>query len=299
MQEVWENAGTVKGDALVVLLALAHFCNDDYECCESASTLASRARVTEESIRKVTKRLEEQGFIKTLIRGQGQGNYSRYRVMPNGKNLSSHESKPQHKSGFEEQEPQLETGFNDQKPQLKTPFEGQGLLNGIIGDARAGAVGGEDLNKFKSSPGGGETRRQGNSPPPPSNKSQLKSELPPEIHTDDLDWLALQEVTSRIWGVGTRNLSDELVDVIKILRSQQNPTADADNIRRFGQRWKELGRSTPYPGQVARNWSTILSPPKQSTPIENSRRGYRQHDLQTPAQRREDAWAEWIQDCME
>ena len=104
MSKVWEHAPSVKGDRLIVLLALADWANDDGLCWPKMETIASKARTSKDGTSKIVKWLEENGFL-TVKRGLGRSNQSHYKVHPKGDAAS----------------PFINSN-NDQKGDLKSPF---------------------------------------------------------------------------------------------------------------------------------------------------------------------------------
>lgn len=78
MSQVWDSGPTDRGE-LLVLLALADFANDDGECWPSLKTVGERARMTERGVRKILRRLEDTGWLKTVT-GGGRGGANRYVV---------------------------------------------------------------------------------------------------------------------------------------------------------------------------------------------------------------------------
>ena len=56
--------------------------------------------------------------------------------------------------------------------------------------------------------------------------------------------------------------------------SPHSPPATPENIRRFGQLWRALGKTRPYPSQVFQFWDDTLCPPNA-------------HEREVPVQRGE------------
>lgn len=79
MSWVWDHGPEDQAE-LLVLLALADFCNDAGECWPSMSAIARKARVWERSARRIVRRLEAQGFLEIRV-GGGRCTSSRYRIL--------------------------------------------------------------------------------------------------------------------------------------------------------------------------------------------------------------------------
>ena len=62
MNEVWQNA-PVKDGALIVLLALADWADDDGECFPLIGQIATKSRMSERNVKRVLSALEEGGLI--------------------------------------------------------------------------------------------------------------------------------------------------------------------------------------------------------------------------------------------
>lgn len=67
MTEIWDDDGgddtDVKGNSLLVALALADFANPEGLCWPHVGTLARRTRMTERSIHRILKQLDEEGIV--------------------------------------------------------------------------------------------------------------------------------------------------------------------------------------------------------------------------------------------
>ena len=79
----------LRDSRLLTLLALADFANDVGECWPGQPTLAQRARVSQRHISRVIDWLEEQGYIEILVKGNGKGHSSHYRLLLKGDILSA------------------------------------------------------------------------------------------------------------------------------------------------------------------------------------------------------------------
>jgi|SRR3989304_5016937 len=78
MSAIWDNAPHAEGE-LLVLLALADFCNDGGVCWPSIPQIARKARLTERQTFKVIRALENAGTI-SVSRGGGRGRVNTYKV---------------------------------------------------------------------------------------------------------------------------------------------------------------------------------------------------------------------------
>ena len=78
MAQVFDAGPTDKSERLV-MLALADFCNDEGECWPAVASIARKAAMTERGARKILRRLEESGWLKTDV-GNGRGGCSQYRI---------------------------------------------------------------------------------------------------------------------------------------------------------------------------------------------------------------------------
>src|SRR6476660_10073117 len=78
MSAIWTNA-KYEGGALIVLLALGDWADDDGLCWPKVSSIAKKARMTERQAYKILKPLREDQILSTEP-GGGRGNPSRYRL---------------------------------------------------------------------------------------------------------------------------------------------------------------------------------------------------------------------------
>lgn len=83
MNTVWKHSSQ-KGGALLMLLAIADFADDDGFAWPSVTTLAKKARMSERNARYVLRSLEQAGEIQTTPRG-GQHGTSGYVVLTSAK----------------------------------------------------------------------------------------------------------------------------------------------------------------------------------------------------------------------
>lgn len=78
MTRVWDYCPQ-QGEALLVMLAMADWCNDEGECHPSVSKLATKARITVRSVYRVLNKLETDDEIEIEV-GGGRGKTSVYRL---------------------------------------------------------------------------------------------------------------------------------------------------------------------------------------------------------------------------
>jgi len=81
MSAVWESGPPDKAEILV-LLAIADYCNDDGECWPAVSSIARKARMTERGVQKISARLCEIGWLEIDYR-MGRKGCNLYRITPN------------------------------------------------------------------------------------------------------------------------------------------------------------------------------------------------------------------------
>lgn len=79
MTRVWEFA-PVRGGALLVLLALADYANDNGLCWPSVESIAEKARLRERQTRQILKDLHDGGLI-TREKGTGPYGANMYKVL--------------------------------------------------------------------------------------------------------------------------------------------------------------------------------------------------------------------------
>jgi len=78
MSAVWENGPRGSAETMV-LLAIADYCNDEGECWPSVQSIATKARMTERGVQKITARLVETGWLE-IEAGGGRRNCNLYRI---------------------------------------------------------------------------------------------------------------------------------------------------------------------------------------------------------------------------
>ena len=80
MSQVWDNGPEDKAE-LVVMLALADFADDEGKCWPSGDAIGKKARMSERNARRILRKLEVDGYLKT-IEGGGRHGCSQYRINP-------------------------------------------------------------------------------------------------------------------------------------------------------------------------------------------------------------------------
>ncbi len=86
MQQVWEHSKQTEG-ALLVLLSIADFADDDGMAYPAIPRLAKKARLTDRQVQRVLRRIEDAGEL-TITRGIGRGQSNIYHVILSGVNVS-------------------------------------------------------------------------------------------------------------------------------------------------------------------------------------------------------------------
>lgn len=119
MAHVWDH-GPEDRNELLVLLALADFCNDAGECWPSMQTIARKARMTERGVQKIIRRMQEVGLV-TVDVGGGRAACNKYRIVTEKVNAKLRTGNP------ELETPNTEHRLPVQKPRTpvqKTPNTG-------------------------------------------------------------------------------------------------------------------------------------------------------------------------------
>lgn len=78
MTRVWDKCDQ-KAEALLVMLALADWCDDSGQCFPAVPAIAEKARITERATFSIINRLEAEGEIE-IKAGRGRGNKSVYKL---------------------------------------------------------------------------------------------------------------------------------------------------------------------------------------------------------------------------
>lgn len=79
MTWVWDNS-PYKDDALLIHLALADWANDDGICWPNQQSIAQKARCSVEHVRRVTRRMESDGYVVIVSPSKGPGSSHRYQL---------------------------------------------------------------------------------------------------------------------------------------------------------------------------------------------------------------------------
>ena len=80
MSKVWDDGPAGQSECFV-LLALADYANDDGECWPSVDGIARKCRLSERGVRKILRRLEDDGWITTAV-GGGRNGCNKYIINP-------------------------------------------------------------------------------------------------------------------------------------------------------------------------------------------------------------------------
>jgi hypothetical protein len=80
MTWVWENS-PYKDAALLMHLALADWSNDDGICWPSQTQIAAKMRGSVENVRRLTRRMEDDGYLQILKASTGKGVSHQYRMI--------------------------------------------------------------------------------------------------------------------------------------------------------------------------------------------------------------------------
>jgi len=97
MTHVWE-CSAQRGNALLVLLAIADMANDDMICYPGKAHLSRKCRVSVRGLSAILQKLQESGELKILHRRMGQRNSTNvYRILMNrdssiGNRVMNHDS---------------------------------------------------------------------------------------------------------------------------------------------------------------------------------------------------------------
>lgn len=235
MAEVWENSRSVKGDPLVILLALADWANDEGVCWPKIPTIAMKTRCSDRGVREIIRQLEEDGFL-WVERGGGRGKTSRYVVYPRGDAPAHPGQKPgprnsEYGAGIT-QNPEPETVFVTPKP----------CTTNTVYDDLAYKDEPSVLNHQLEPPG------EDGGKPPPSLESPLA--------------LAIRRVANKT----TLVLSPrDAKDLLFVLRGLEEIGATIEQVDEFGVKCKGhwIGKaSAPKIMQIYENWGDVLALPE-------------------------------------
>jgi helix-turn-helix protein len=90
MSQVWKHSKQ-EGGALLVLLALADFANDEGICYPAQHTLAKKSRLSARQVRRVLSDLIASGELSIVRAGRGRGLKTIYRVLGKADNMTAFE----------------------------------------------------------------------------------------------------------------------------------------------------------------------------------------------------------------
>lgn len=79
MSWVWDNS-PYRDDALLIHLALADWANDEGMCWPKQAAIAQKARCSIEHVRRVTKRMQEEGYLEIVSASRGPGSSHKYHL---------------------------------------------------------------------------------------------------------------------------------------------------------------------------------------------------------------------------
>jgi hypothetical protein len=79
MSWVWDNS-PYRDDALLVHLALADWANEDGICWPNQQSIAHKARCSVEHVRRVTRKMESDGYLEILSVSKGPGSSHKYQL---------------------------------------------------------------------------------------------------------------------------------------------------------------------------------------------------------------------------
>lgn len=77
---IWDHAPENRSD-LLVLLALADYCNDEFQCWPSVKSIAQKCRMTERGVQKIIRRLEDENWL-FIDTGNGRKGCNQYKINP-------------------------------------------------------------------------------------------------------------------------------------------------------------------------------------------------------------------------
>jgi len=123
MSWVWDNGPEDRGE-LLVLLALADYCDDAGTCYPSMAGIGEKARMTERGAQKVVQRLIERGYVEVQV-GGGRGRKNLYRIV---RKAASETPKPRTPNGEWETGNTENPERNDAKPRTAVHPNRQGTV---------------------------------------------------------------------------------------------------------------------------------------------------------------------------
>lgn len=140
MSAVWENGPDDRSE-LLVMLALADFCNDEGECWPSMRSIAAKARMTERGAQKTIGRLVDAGRV-SVATGGGRGGCNRYQICTRNpeRNSVNVETNPEQETPNDVHRPRTD----EHKPRTgvqKTPNGGSPEPSGTVKEPSVGRRG--------------------------------------------------------------------------------------------------------------------------------------------------------------
>lgn len=121
MTWVWDHS-PYKDDALLIHLALADWANDEGMCWPKQTSIASKARCSVEHVRRVTKRMQEDGYIEIVKVSRGPGSSHKY-LMKNPTNGGVSTSENPTTTGVEPHIEEANTPHPSPKNHQEPPLE--------------------------------------------------------------------------------------------------------------------------------------------------------------------------------
>lgn len=88
MAKIWDDGPEGQGERFV-LLALADYANDAGECWPSLAAVARKCCITDRAVRRILRRLEDDGWLETEV-GGGRHGCSKYTINPDPRSPRTH-----------------------------------------------------------------------------------------------------------------------------------------------------------------------------------------------------------------
>jgi hypothetical protein len=233
MSKVWEWS-KAEGAELLVMLALADFCNDEGECYPGIKRIAFKARMSERSVQRIIAKLESIGEIVkdsgAGLRVQGShgglGCTNKYRLVVTSDKLAPVILSPPSSEGCQTgsvrgdtamtPKPSVETSAYKNPP---TPQGGNGLFKDGVPKAREAWIISEIFHRTYSTPWS------------PKEQKALKTILP--IEKEDLE--LVQEYYAAFWGKTENNYCRRT-----LLTFLNNYSGEIDRARQWKQAKQEV-----------------------------------------------------------
>ena len=228
---IWEHA-PYEGGSLLVLLALADFCDDQGMCFPDQPSIAAKARLTDRQVRTVLAKLREDGEI-LMVPGRGRGNRTWYCVLSG---LSPADREKKRKAL-----PEIITGNKNRKSEekRKSDADKSGSLRQEKRKFDALSEGSSEQQDASNpspirhdpscDPSGGGARASHDASPTPPKRTRTERKPRPR----DLVFESLAEATGIDWNVCEEVDRHQLNQVAAKLReTQKKPDAEiADDVR--------------------------------------------------------------------